>query len=430
MSEERQNVYDILKERGFVSQVTDEDALRKLFDTEQVTCYIGFDPTANSLHAGSLVPIMSLMHMQRSGHLPIAVIGGGTAMVGDPSGRTEMRQMLTREKIIENGKALKAQLSKYIEFDDGNAISVDNYDWLSNLNYIEFLRDIGRHFSVNRMLTAESYKIRLETGLSFIEFNYQLLQSYDFLMLYKNHNCKLQMGGDDQWGNIVAGVDLVRRVESAEVEGVTFPLLTTATGEKMGKTAKGALWLDAKKTSPYDFYQYWVNVDDRDVVKFLSFFTFLPMDEVRPVEKLTGADLNNAKAVLAYEATKITHGEDESKKALAAAASAFGARIIPESLLPSSTIPRGSAEEQISAVPTTAIEKSRFEEGIWVVALFVESGLAKSNGEARRLIKQGGAYLNEQRMDDADATITLDYFKDDAIMLRAGKKRYQRIVLK
>lgn len=427
---ENRNAYDVLKERGFIVQVTDEGVVQQLFEDEIVSCYIGFDPTAESLHIGSLVPIMSLMHIQRCGHRPIAVVGDGTAMVGDPSGKSEMRRMLAPERIQANAMLLRAQLDRYFNFKGGDAFCVNNSDWLLPLNYIEFLREIGRHFSVNRMLAAEAYKIRLEAGLSFIEFNYQLLQAYDFLTLYKRYGCKVQAGGDDQWGNILAGVDLTRRVESAQVEGFTFPLISTAAGEKMGKTAKGAVWLDPQKTSPYDFYQYWINVSDQDVYKFLCTFTLLPMDEIQVVTQLEGADLNNAKRVLAFETTRISHGDEEARKAFAAAACAFSSRAIPAELFPSSSIPRGEAEGNASSMPTTSIGRDRFEEGVWVVALFVEVGLAGSNGEARRLITQGGAYLNEERVSDPDEAVTIAHFQDDSLTMRIGKKRYHRVLLK
>ncbi len=405
------NVYDELSERGFIQQVSNEAVLRQKLSEEKVTCYIGFDPTADSLHAGSLVPIMALAHMQRFGHKPIAILGGGTTMVGDPSGRTEMRQMLTREQIIANGKKIKQQLARFLDFENGRAIFLDNAEWLLELNYIEFLRDIGRHFSVNRMLAAEAYKIRLEAGLSFIEFNYQVLQAYDYLTLFRRHGCTLQMGGNDQWGNILAGVDLIRRLEGAEAEAITFPLLTTASGEKMGKTAAGAVWLDADKLSPYDFYQYWVNVDDRDAGRFLRYFTFLPLEEIKKLEALQGADLRQAKAVLAYEVTKNVHGEAAAQQARAAAQALFGA---------------GAASE---AVPQIDMPSENFREEMSVIDLFVAAGLAGSKSEARRLITQGGAYVQSRRIDSIDEKIGLADFQDGAILLRAGKKRYQKVIL-
>lgn len=422
------NVFDILQERGFVQQVTNEAALRQLLGQERVTGYIGFDPTAESLHAGSLLPIMALLHLERTGHRPVAILGGGTAMVGDPSGKTEMRPMLTREQIAANGALLRQQLGRYLDFDGGKALALDNADWLLGLNYVDFLREIGRHFSVNRMLAAEAYKARLETGLSFLEFNYQLLQAYDFLVLYRQYGCKLQMGGDDQWGNILAGTDLIRRVEGAEAYGLTFPLLETASGQKMGKTAEGAVWLDARQTSPYDFYQYWVNTEDPDVVRFLGYFTFLPMAEIRAVQDLEGADLNLAKSVLAYEATKITHGEEAARQAREAAAAVFGQRDIPPDLLPSSTIPRAGVRS-LEAVPTTTLAPARLEAGVNVVDLFVEVGLASSKSDARRLIRDGGAYVNDERVANVEQLVTLEQVGAEGVMLRKGKKQYHRVVV-
>jgi len=339
------SVLDILRERGCVDAQTHEKELEDFLNTPGGSCYIGFDPTASSLHVGSLVPIMSLAHMQRNGHRPIAVVGGGTGMVGDPSGKTEMRKLLTLEQLEENAQGIKGQLARFIDFSEGKALMVNNADWLASLQYIPFLRDIGRHFSVNRMIKAESYRVRIESdeGLSFIEFNYMLLQAYDFLQLFDRHGCRLQMGGSDQWGNIVAGIELVRKARQETIFGITFPLITTSSGAKMGKTAKGAVWLDPERTSAYEYYQFWVNTDDRDVARFLALFTFLPMAEIRAVENLTGADLNSAKAVLAFEATVLAHGGDAARQAWEAAADVFGARAVPENLLASSTIPRVGA---------------------------------------------------------------------------------------
>ena len=336
------NVLDVLEERGFIEQKTHEEELRELFESGPVTGYIGFDPTASSLHIGSLVPIMSLAHMQRCGHRPIALVGGGTGLVGDPSGKTEMRKILTLEKVEENVAALKKQLSRFLDFTDGRAMMLNNADWLVHLKYIPLLRDIGRHFSVNRMIKTESCRMRLESeeGLSFIEFNYMVLQAYDFLELFSNHDCKLQMGGSDQWGNIIAGIDLIRKVKRGSGYGITFPLITTSSGEKMGKTAGGAVWLDPERTSPYEYYQYWVNVDDKDVARFLALYTFLPMEEIRVVDKLKDADLNAAKSILAYETTLLVHGADEAEKAFQASLTMFGDRHLPSQILPSSQIPR------------------------------------------------------------------------------------------
>ncbi|MDA8404998.1 MAG: tyrosine--tRNA ligase, partial [Desulfobacteraceae bacterium] len=329
------NVIDTLKERGFIENRTHDRELDDYVNSGNVSCYIGFDPTASSLHVGSLVPIMSLAHMQRSGHRPIALVGGGTGLIGDPSGKTEMRKLITKEDVDFNKRALKKQLSNFINFNNDQGAIVDNADWLTGLGYIDFLRDIGRYFSVNRMVKAESYKLRLESeeGLSFIEFNYMLLQAYDFFKLAESHGCLLQMGGSDQWGNIVAGVDLVRRKLQKTAFGITFPLITTSSGAKMGKTASGAVWLDPERTSPYDYFQFWVNTDDKDVARFLALFTFLPIEEIREVEKLEGAELNNVKAILAYEVTKICHGSDKAKSAYIGAVSQFGDRIIPKSIL-------------------------------------------------------------------------------------------------
>ncbi len=423
------NVYDILEERGFIEQSTEAAACRQLLENPS-TCYIGFDPTAPSLHVGSLLPIMSLAHMQRCAHRPIALVGGGTALVGDPSGKTEMRQMLSREEIDANGEKLKVQLSRFIDFEAGRAMLVNNADWLAPLNYIEFLRDIGRHFSVNRMLSAESYKMRLETGLSFIEFNYMLLQAYDFLVLFDDYDCHIQMGGSDQWGNIVAGVDLVRRMRQKTVYGITFPLITTASGEKMGKTAQGAVWLDGELTSPYEYYQYWINTEDQDVARFLGYFTFLPMEEVQAVADLQGTDLNLVKTILAYEVTRITHGEAAARAAQAESEEIFGARTITDDLLPGSGVrrqPESAAEGAAAGMPATAIASSRLRQGIPAFKLFAEVGLCSSRGEARRLIKQGGGYINGRRIEAFDEKATLDQLEKGEILLRAGKKKYHRI---
>jgi tyrosyl-tRNA synthetase len=414
------NVYDDLKERGFIAQVSDEAAVRRMLGGNAVTFYVGFDSTATSLHAGSLVPIMAMVHLRRAGHRAIAVVGSGTTMVGDPSGKTEMRQMLDEATIRAQGQAILIQLARYLHFDGVHAVAVDNADWLLPLKYIEFLRDIGRHFSVNRMLAAEAYKLRLERGLSFIEFNYQLLQAFDYLTLYRKHGCTLQMGGDDQWGNILAGVDLVRRVEGAAVEALTFPLLTTASGAKMGKTAQGAVWLDAGQFSPYEFYQYWVDCDDRDVGRFLRMFTLLPLDEIRRLEALGGSETNEAKRALAFEATKITHGELEAEKARQAAVAAFGR--------PAGG--RTGTEGDISVLPTTAVPRSRLEAGIAPAGLFTEIGLTPSRKEAKRMIEQGGLYVNDERIDSVERRLSLkDIGPDGGFVLKAGKKKVHRIVL-
>jgi len=430
------SVYEIFKERGFIEQITDEPLIRDILESRHITCYIGFDPSAASLHIGSLVPIMSLCHMQRHGHRPIALVGGGTGLIGDPSGKTEMRQILTRQQIDHNARCLRQQLSRYLDFGAEKAILLNNDDWLTQLNYIEFLRDIGRHFSVNRMLTAESYRMRLEKGLNFIEFNYMLLQAYDFLYLFKYYECLMQMGGNDQWGNMVAGIDLIRRVEGKSAFCMTFPLITTSQGHKMGKTEKGTVWLDAELTSPYEYYQYWINTEDADVERFLSLFTFLPMEEIGEVKTLIDARLNTAKAVLAFEATKITHGEEAAIAAFEKSARLFGFRSVETGLFPSSTIPRADAKAAAHVVlpalsltaPGTSslpIERRRLEAYIPAFELFHETNLCASRGEARRLIAQGGGYVNDRQIGAFDERIGLsDVDEKGEIRLRKGKKRY------
>lgn len=420
-----ENVLDVLDERGFVAQVTDREAVRTYLQNP-ASCYIGFDPTADSLHVGSLVPILSLMHMQRHRHRPVVLVGGGTGLVGDPSGKTEMRKLLGIEQIRSNALALQKQLSRFLDFTDRGALFLNNADWLVDIRYIEFLRDIGKHFSVNRMLTAESYKLRLETGLSFIEFNYMLLQAYDFFYLSERHDCLLQMGGNDQWGNIVAGIELIRRKSGKNAFGVTFPLMTTASGAKMGKSAAGAIWLDIEKTSAFDFYQYWVNTDDLDVVRFLSLYTFLPMGEIAAVKSLEGKDLNVCKSILAFEVTALVHGKEQALAAYEAASNVFGRREIAAELLPSSSIPR-TAGESSDAIPTTDVDAVRLEEGIPAYEIFVEVGLCASRGAARRLIQQGGAYVNEVRIKDIDMPIGLEYLSGRELLLKAGKKKVHRI---
>lgn len=405
------NVFDVLQARGFVQQVTHPEVLRERLSNESVTFYIGFDPTATSFHVGNLLPIMAMAHMQRAGHRPIAILGGGTALVGDPSGKTEMRQMLTYETVAQNAQLLEAQLRRYLTFTgDNGALLLNNADWLVDLKYIEFLRDVGRHFSVNRMLTFEAYKLRMETGLSFLEFNYQLLQAYDFLVLFQRYGCLLQMGGDDQWGNMVAGVDLIRRMAQGEAFAMTFPLLTTASGQKMGKTAAGAIWLDAAQTSPYAFYQFWINVDDRDVARFLNYYTLLPLEETTRLAALQGADIRTAKEVLAFEVTALTHGNEAARQAQAAARAMFG----------------GAGEAE--GAPETMIARARLEQGVAIVDLLVETGLAASKGAARRLIEQGGASLNGARLHSSETVVTGADFQDGVVLLRAGKKRYHRVL--
>lgn len=419
------NVYDVFLERGFLEQVTDEGQVRELLGSGPVTGYIGFDPTATSLHVGSLVPIMALVHLQRCGHRPIALVGGGTGLIGDPSGKTEMRRVLTREEIDSNAGCLRTQLSHYLDFGEGKALLVNNTDWLTELNYIAFLRDIGRHFSVNKMLTAESYRLRLEKGLSFIEFNYMLLQAYDFLYLFKNLGCEMQFGGNDQWGNMLAGVDLIRRVEGRQAHSLTFPLMTTAQGHKMGKTEKGTVWLDGTLTSPYEYFQYWINADDADVARFLALFTFLPIEEVRQAETLSGAQLNMAKAVLAFEATRITHSPEEAVAAWNASAAAFRLKPVDPALFPSSEIPRTVPGEDLAAIPTIGKDRAALETGVSAFDLFHESGLCASKGEAKRVLSQGGGYVNDRPVRSPEEKIGLgDANERGEIRLRKGKKSY------
>jgi tyrosyl-tRNA synthetase len=425
------NVIDVLEERGFIEAKTHDQELRDHINSGSVTCYIGFDPTASSLHIGSLVPIMALAHMQRNGHRPIALVGGGTGLVGDPSGKTEMRQILTIEDVNRNAEALKRQLGRFIDFADDKALLVNNADWLTRIEYIPFLRDYGRYFSVNRMIKAESYRMRLESeeGLSFIEFNYMLLQAYDFLELFRRHQCRIQMGGSDQWGNIVAGIDLVRKADQGAAFGITFPLITTSSGAKMGKTAAGAVWLDADRTRPYDFYQYWINTDDKDVARFLALYTFLPMAEIEAVTDMAGADLNLAKTILAFEITQIVHGKAAALEAIKAATAVFGARHIPDSLLPTSTVPRGGAASGDDGVPSSRITGAELTDGMPLFKLLQNVGLANSGGAARRLISQGGAYINGNRIASVDYVVTVADVDTGMIMLRSGKKKYHKLVV-
>jgi len=410
------SAYDTLDERGLIENVTDEAAVRKMLANPPVTFYVGFDPTADSLHVGHLLPIMAMAHLQRAGHRPIAVVGGGTGMVGDPSGKTELRNLLTREQINANLEAQKKQLRSFLKFDtdaDSAALMVNNADWLEPLNYIEFLRDIGVHFTVNRMLAAECFKQRWEKGLTFIEFNYMLLQAYDFLTLYRREGCTLQVGGNDQWGNILAGCDLTRRVEGADVHGLVVPLLLTSGGNKMGKTESGALWLSAEKTTPYDFYQYWRNVDDPDVEKCLRTLTFLPMDEVRSLASAEpGPALNESKKRLAFEVTALVHGEEAAKKAEAGAAALFG-----------------GGGEAAEGIPTLELNTSTLDAGIGIIDAMVELGLTKTKSDARRLIQQGGAYVNGERVDSIERTLTKGDVRDGQILIRAGKKKHGRVVV-
>jgi len=404
------NFVDEMKWRGFFEQCTNEEALRKLLSEEKVTAYIGFDPTADSLHVGSLLPIMGLVHLQKYGHRPIGIVGGGTAMVGDPSGKSELRQMLTLEKIEENLAGIREQLSHFINFGEDAGLMLNNADWLKDYGYIEFLRDVGRYFSVNQMLSRDSVKSRMEKGLSFIEFNYMILQAYDFMVLNRDHGCRLQMGGNDQWGNICSGIDLCRRFNQSEVYGLTFPLLTTATGAKMGKTADGAVWLDPQRTSPYDFYQYWVNVDDRDVSRFLRLYTLLGREEIEELEKMEGADIREAKKVLAREVTSQVHGSEEAEKAMKAAAALF------------------SNAADTSSVPSSERPAADFEgDGLSLLQALVDSGLMKSKGEARRMIRQNAVRVEGEVTNDEMFSITSEHISEGKVALQVGKKRHHHI---
>lgn len=406
-----QNVYDILKERGFIEQSTNEEEVRKILGEESVTFYIGFDPTADSLTAGHFLTVMAMSHLQKAGHRPIALVGGGTGMVGDPSHRTDMRQMMTIDTIEHNVNCFKQQLSRFIEFGEDKAIIINNADWLRSLKYIDFIRDVGVHFSVNRMLTAECFKSRMEKGLSFFEFNYMLMQSYDFLELNRRYGCKLQLGGSDQWSNIIGGVELIRRMDQKDAYGLTFKLLTTSEGIKMGKTQKGAVWLDPKKTTPYEFYQYWRNVDDSDVEKCLSLLTFLPMDEIKKLGSLEGSEINKAKEILAYEVTNIVHGEEEAKKAMEASKALFA----------------GGASG--GSIPTTNMDKDTFENGINILDALVTLKLAPSKSEARRLVTQGGIKVNDVKIDSIEHKITLNDFTENKLLIQKGKKVFHQIEL-
>ncbi len=421
-------VLNELEARGLVYQCTDREGLAELLESGPQCFYIGFDPTADSLHVGSLIPIIVMMHFQRSGHRPIAILGGGTAMVGDPSGKTEMRKMLTPEQIAENGRGIESQLARFLDFSPaGGGRLINNAEWLAELKYVDFLREIGRHFSVNRMLTAESYRQRLETGLSFIEFNYMLLQAYDFHILCRDENCRLQMGGQDQWGNIVAGIDLIRRTQGKEAYGVTFPLLTTSSGEKFGKTAAGAVWLDAARTPVLDFYQFWRNCEDSEIEKLLSFFTFLPLDEVKALGRLSDRDINRAKEILAYEVTALVHGHEAAATAYQTAVSRFGSAD-PERKIPTSSRIREIETTVAAEMPSLTLGQDELESGLSLVDLFLKTGLGKSKGQVRRLIDQGGAYLNDQRI-GADRPLATDDFQDGKLMIKAGKKRFYQVIL-
>jgi len=403
------SVLDILKERGFVQQLTHENEISELLATEKISFYIGFDPTADSLHVGHFLGMMVMAHMQQAGHRPVCLIGGGTTMVGDPSGKTDMRKMMTQDDIIYNGERFKKQMQRFIDFSEGKALIVNNADWLLKLNYIEFLRDIGMHFSVNRMLTAECFKQRLDKGLSFLEFNYMLMQAYDFLELNRQCNCVMQMGGDDQWSNILAGADLIRRKEGKLAYGLTFTLLTTSDGRKMGKTEKGALWLDPEKTSPYTFYQYWRNIDDADVEKCLALLTFLPMEEVRRLGALKDKEINVAKQTLAFEVTKLIHGQEEAEKSKQAAEALF------------------SGAGALDNAPTVRITTDML--GTKIIDILTATGIVPSKSEGRRLIQQGGLHIGETKVTDLDFLLTADLFADNSVLIRKGKKNFHRIIV-
>jgi len=405
------SVFDVLKERGFIAQLSHEDEIRELLENEKITFYIGFDPTADSLHVGHFIALMAMAHMQRAGHRPIALLGGGTGMIGDPSGKDSMRKMLTPEFIQHNIECFKKQMSKFIDFSDGKALMVNNGDWLLGLNYVKLLREVGVHFSVNRMLAAECYKKRWEKGLTFFEFNYMIMQAYDFYTLHKKYNCIMELGGDDQWSNMIAGVELIRRKNQKPAYCMTFNLLTTADGRKMGKTEKGALWLDPAKTSPYEFYQYWRNIDDADVEKCLALLTFLPMDEVRRLGSYKDEKINEAKKVLAYEVTKLVHGQEEADKAVKATEALFGG---------------GANLDNVPTLEITAADKTAK-----LIDVLTAQKVFSSKREARQMIAQHGLYLNNEAVDDVDAALAPELFeKDGGVLIRKGKKKYYRLVVK
>ncbi len=407
-----ENVFDTLKARGLIAQTTHEEEIRELLGKEKITFYIGFDPTADSLHIGHFMQLIVMKHMQNAGHRPIILLGGGTTMVGDPTGKTDMRPMRTQEEIQQNAERFKVQMSNFIDFTDGKALMVNNADWLLNQNYIEFLREVGVHFSVNRMLTAECFKTRLEKGLSFLEFNYMLMQGFDFYKLYQEYNCVMEFGGDDQWSNIIGGIELIRRKAGKQAYGMTFTLLTTSEGKKMGKTEKGALWLDPEKVSPYEFYQYWRNVDDKDVIRMLKLVTFIPLEEIAEYERLEGQQLNEVKARLAYEVTKMVHGEEEATKAKEAAQAVFASG--------------GSSAN----MPSAEYAKSDLDNGVNVLDFILAVGLVPSKGEGRRLVQQNGLSVNGEKITAIDAVIDASLFQEGELVLKKGKKTFLKVVLK
>lgn len=408
---EKRNVFDVLKERGYIEQCTHEEEIRELLGKESVTFYIGFDPTADSLHIGHYIQIMVMSIMQQHGHRPIALLGGGTTMIGDPSDRTGMRSIMTQEIIARNAENFKKVFEKFLDFSEGKAIMDNNAEWLLPLNYLDFMREVGVHFSVNRMLAADCYKNRMEQGLTFFEFGYMLMQSYDFYVLNQKYNCKMQFGGNDQWSNIIGGVELTRKKAGEQVYGMTFSLLTNSEGKKMGKTEKGALWLDRNKTTPYEFYQYWRNIGDADVEKCLALLTFLPMDEVRRLGALEGSDINKAKEVLAYEVTKLIHSEEDAINAQEAARALFG---------------KGTESENM---PTTEITREELGEGMSVIDMMSKANLIKTKSEGRRLIEQSGVTVNDVIVTDVNSLITAADFEDEKLIIKKGKKVYHRIKL-
>ena len=406
------SVFEELKERGLIAQLTDEEKIKDLLAKGNIRFYIGFDPTADSLHIGHFIQVMVMAHMQRAGHIPIILFGGGTAMVGDPSGKSDMRKMLDSETIEYNANQFKKQMSRLIDFSDGKAIMVNNGDWLKDLKYIDFIREIGVHFSVNRMLSAECYKQRLEKGLSFFELNYMVMQSYDFLHLRREHNCIMQLGGDDQWSNIIGGVELNRRVDGKEVYGMTFNLLLTSDGRKMGKTESGAVWLDREKVSPYEFYQYWRNIDDADVINCLKMLTFLPMDEIRKYEKYEGSELNSVKELLAFEVTKLIHSEEDAAQARNTAKALF------------------SGAASVNTMPSISIDLSVVSDGaIPVTELLISAKLCTSKGDARRVIEQGGVSVDDEKVKTPFEFVTVSQFDKGFVVLKKGKKQFIKIIL-
>jgi tyrosine--tRNA ligase len=412
LEEFMENVFDILNERGYLDQCTYEDELREILGKEPVTFYVGFDATADSLTLGHFIQIRVMQHMQNAGHIPIALLGGGTTTIGDPSGKSDMRTLMDRDTINYNATRFKEQISNFLDFSEGKGYIENNADWLMKLNFLEFVREIGVHFSVNRMLQFDCYKNRMEQGLTFFEFSYMLMQSYDFLYLYRKHHCKLEVGGSDQWSNILGGYELVRKLENDKVYAMTFKLLTTASGIKMGKTMAGAIWLDPEKTTPYEMFQYLRNCDDRDVIKFMKLLTMLPLDKIAEYEKLEGAELNTAKEVLAYEVVKDIHGEESAKSALSASRSLFG------------------GDKNSEDIPSTEMSSDKFNAPVGILNLMSELGLIKTNSEGRRLINQGGVSIDDKKINDPKLELTKDDFKDGEIIIRKGKKVYHKVILK